>query len=119
MFCPKRKGFFPIVLHKFTQGLTDEEERTFIKLETLEDRIDYVRELIGDSRPDGEIFRNLIRPVYGDRNSKASVDKREAGNAAFYEGSLRQALMLYCLAVFNAPQDGGKTKEFSLALANR
>ena len=51
-----------------------------------------------------------------------SLDKsegnREGGNSSFYGGNYRQALILYSIAVFTAPQDDG-TDCFALALANR
>ena len=47
-----------------------------------------------------------------------SEGNREGGNSSFYSGNYRQALILYSIAVFTAPQDDG-TDCFALALANR
>ena len=47
-----------------------------------------------------------------------SEGNREAGNSSFYSGNYRQALILYSIAVFTAPQGDGDDC-FALALANR
>ena len=64
-------------------------------------------------------FSRIIRPMFGDKSKSLSEEHRESGNAAFHAGNLRQALVLYSLAVFHAPQDQREDDSFALALANR
>ena len=52
------------------------------------------------------------------QNRDKSEGNREAGNSSFYSGNYRQALILYSIAVFTAPQGDGDDC-FALALANR
>ena len=77
------------------------------------------------------IFKDLLKPLYGEKNSKKSAEKREAGNAQFYAGNYRQALMLYSVAVysgkistskdndFQIEKNSNENRDYSLALANR
>ena len=48
--------------------------------------------------------------------AKESEVQREAGNAQFYAGNYKQALILYSMAVFRSPKNA---ESMALALANR
>ena len=125
MFCPKRQGFFPIIYQRVQDSLSPEEVSEFEKCSTLEERIVFVWGLY---RVDS-IFKELLKPLYGEKKSSRSAEKREAGNAQFNAGNYRQAQMMYSVAVFCAnissndefkiTNDSNKNRDYSLALANR
>ena len=79
MFCPKRQGFFPIIFQRVQDSLSPEELSQFASCTTLEERIIFVWGLY---RVD-TIFRELLRPLYGEKDASRSAEKREAGNAQF------------------------------------
>jgi tetratricopeptide (TPR) repeat protein len=125
MFCPKRQGFFPIIYQRVQDSLSPEEISEFEKCSTLEERIVFVWGLY---RVD-TIFKELLKPIYGEKNSSGSAKKRDAGNAQFYAGNYRQAQVMYSVAVFYAKissndefkinNDLNNNRDYSLALANR
>ena len=125
MFCPKRQGFFPIIYQRVQDSLSPEEISEFEKCSTLEERIVFVWGLY---RVDS-IFKELLKPLHGEKNNSRSAEKREAGNAQFYAGNYRQAQIMYSVAVFcakissnddfNITNDSNKNRDYSLALANR
>ena len=98
MFCPKRQGFFPIIYQRVQDSLSPEELSDFGKCSTLEERIVFVWGLYRVE----SIFKELLKPLYGDKNNTRSAEKREAGNAQFYAGNFRQAQIMYSIAVFCA-----------------
>ncbi len=137
MFCPKKKGFFPLLYAKFKDSITEEELKAFADLDSNEQRVALVRHLaIFSGRDDKSGKRDLrnsavssesagtdghglfhfVRPILGEKCAAKSAQHREAGNAAFEEGNLKQSLLLYTMAVFTAPSS---SEEFALALANR
>ena len=125
MFCPKRQGFFPVIFQRVQDSLSPEEISEFERCATLEERIVFVWGLY---RVDS-IFKQLLIPLYGEKNDISSAKKREAGNAQFYAGNYRQAQIMYSLAVyagkissnedFKVNKDSNKNRDYSLALANR
>ena len=125
MFCPKRQGFFPIIFQRVQDSLSPEEISEFSSCSTLEERISFVWGLY---RVD-KIFKELLHPLYGERNESRSAEKREAGNAQFSAGNYRQANLMYSLAVYCAKiscndefkinNDSNQNRNYTLALANR
>ena len=128
MFCPKRQGFFPIIFQRVLDSLSPEERSQFAEYKTLEERITFIWGLYRVE----SIFKELIKPLYGEKNATRSNEKREAGNAQFYAGNFRQAQIMYSIAVFcakvSSSDDGGdfkiqcdsnKNMDYTLALANR
>ena len=120
MFCPKRTGFLPVLWVKFEAGLSEDEKATFSKLNTPVERLDFVLDQprISSEQEDG-LFQGLKEPIHGQKSAEASAEKREAGNVAFYDGRFSQALILYSLAVFQAPHAGKGSECLALGLANR
>ena len=110
MFCPKRQGFFPIIYQRVQDSLSPEEISEFEKFSTLDERIVFVWGLY---RVDS-IFKELLKPLHGEKNNSRSAEKREAGNAQFYAGNYRQAQIMYSIAVFcakvSSSDDGGDFK---------
>ena len=127
MFCPKRQGFFPIIFKRVQDSLSPEEVSEFERCSSLEERITFMWSLYRVQ----SIFKELLKPLYGEKNSKKSAEKREAGNAQFYAGNYKQALMLYSVAVysgkistskdndFQIDKNSNENRDYSLALANR
>ena len=125
MFCPKRQGFFPIIFQRVQESLSPEELSQFASFATLEERILF---LWGLYRVEST-FKQLLKPLYGDKNGDRSAEKREAGNAQFYAGNYRQAQIMYSVAVFCAKiscnddfvinNNSNLNRDYSLALANR
>lgn len=125
MFSPERQGFFPLVFQRVKDSLSPEEFCKFSSFKTLEERIAFVYDLYRVK----SIFKDLIKPLYGEKNGARSAEKREAGNAQFYAGNYRQASMMYSAAVFCAnissnqnyliQNDSNQNRDYSLALANR
>ena len=58
MFNPKRKGFFPVLLVKVQQSLSEEEKNRFAGLTSPEERIKFV---LGLSRVNSENEDNLFK----------------------------------------------------------
>lgn len=120
MFCPKRTGFLPVLWVKFEAGLSDAEKAAFAKLKTPSERLEFVLDQprINSEQEDG-LLRGLKEPICGKKSAESSAEKREAGNAAFYDARFPQALILYSLAVFQAPHTGKGSECLALGLANR
>ena len=70
-----------------------------------------------------DTFRNAlqIKEFYPEKNPHECKIKKEYGNKAYQEGKDIDALHFYTQAVLSAPCDEatGKSKELSVALANR
>ncbi len=84
MFCPKKKGFFPLIHQQVQDSLTPEDWQAFSALTTSEDRLKFVLSL-PRLRPDhrDNLFR-VVRPLHGDKSRKRSEEARKELNAAQY-----------------------------------
>ena len=70
MFCPNRKGFFPLLYHKLTESLSREELTQFSSLTSYEERLSFLMRLPRlSSEFEDNLFR-LIKPMHGDKVSK-------------------------------------------------
>ena len=71
MFCPNRKGFFPLLYHKLTEGLSTEELAEFSSLNGYEERLSFLMRLprLSSEFEDLNLFR-LIKPMHGDKVSR-------------------------------------------------
>ena len=105
MYNPKQTGFFPIIQLKVEESLSTQEKEDYLKLETLEDRIRWIHKLprVSSDHQDN-VLRQLCKPDFGKKSKEKSIANRENGNAQFYAGSYKQALILYNIAVFTAPE---------------
>ena len=69
MFCPNRKGFFPLLYTKLTESLSREEMAEFSSLGGYEERLAFLwRQPRLSSEFDDNLFR-LIKPMHGDKVS--------------------------------------------------
>ena len=67
MFCPNRKGFFPLMYTKLTDGLSPEDLAAFSALSGYEERLSFLMRLPRlASEFENNLFR-LIKPMYGDK----------------------------------------------------
>ena len=70
MFCPTRKGFFPLLYHKLTESLSREELASFSSLTSNEERLSFLWRLPRlSSEFEDNLFR-LVKPMHGDKVSK-------------------------------------------------
>ena len=70
MFCPTRKGFFPLLYHKLTESLSREELSSFSSLTSNEERLSFLWRLPRlSSEFEDNLFR-LVKPMHGDKVSK-------------------------------------------------
>ena len=67
MFCPNRKGFFPLLYTKLTESLSREEMAEFSSLSGYDERLAFLwRQPRLSSEFDDNLFR-LIKPMHGDK----------------------------------------------------
>ena len=72
MFCPNRKGFFPLLYTKLTESLSAEELAAFSSLSGggYEERLSFLMRLPRlSSEFEDNLFR-LIKPMHGDKVSE-------------------------------------------------
>ena len=117
MYNPKQNGFFPILQLKIEESISQQEKDFYLQLPTLEEKLKWIYKLprLSSDHQDN-VLKGLIKLDYGFKSREKSKSNREAGNAQFYAGNIKQAQFLYSVAVFTAPTN---SEDLALAYANR
>ena len=117
MYNPKQTGFFPLIQLKVEEGLSQQEKDYYLGLPSLEEKLKWIYKLprLSSDHQDN-VLKGLTKLDYGLKSSEKSKKNREAGNAQFYAGNIKQAQFLYSVAVFTAPTN---SEDLALAYANR
>ncbi len=105
MFCPKKKGFFPLLLMRAQESLSASDRAAFSSATaTHEERLVRLFSAAGCGAC-ANLLDAVVAPAphRGEKSGVRSQQNRTAGNEAFAAGSLRQAQILYSCAVFVAP----------------
>ena len=89
-------------------------------MDTLEEKFQWIYKLprVSSDHQDN-LLKQIVKPEFGKKSAEKSKANRERGNAQFYAGNLKQAQILYSVAVFAAPPPSNKSNDMALALANR
>lgn len=112
----KPDGFFPKLFENVCKNLSNDE---LDKTTQYKDDVDTLVRFTYDLK---QLRQGLqIREFYPEKNSHESKIKKEYGNKAYQDGKDIDALYFYTQAVISARVDEttGKSKELSVALANR
>lgn len=120
MYNPKQTGFFPLIQLKIEESLSQTEKSEYLKLPSLEDKIQWLNKLprVSSDHQDN-ILKAIVKPNHGVKSKEKSVQNREAGNSQFYAANFKQAQILYSMAVFSAPAPSKESNDLALAFANR
>jgi len=110
----RKEGFFP-KLHKAICEKMGEEN--IDKLNGLRDDIPELIKFTYNLKVYKESLE--IKEFYPEKNGYESKSKKDYANKAYKDGKDFDALYLYSQAILTAPTKDGKSKELSMALANR
>ncbi len=75
MFCPDKKGFFPLLYTKLRESIDREELAAFEKLASIEERIQFASALPRLTGED-DLFK-IVKPIHGEkvRKEKDRLDR--------------------------------------------